>query len=257
MTLDQAYKSGDYEKCLQLLTPLKLQMAQNGLLTNPSTTKHSVADLEGARHVLELGALAAVNLGREDEFTRFVSQSRQFYNMTELSPSAQKSKILALYLLLLLSQNEIAQFHTELEALDFEEIESDKFLSFPIKLERWIMEGAYDRVWKAITNPEAVPSSEFLCFADPLVFAIRGEIALCAEKAYVSLPLNNARHLLFFDSDQGVVDFVNDQPGWEIQGDRIHFPGVVTEDTTLNSRKTTEKLIGHSLEYAREMEQII
>lgn len=256
-SLESAYKAGDYEKVESLLQGLKVDMAKSGLLTSPNSSTHSKADLEGARTALEIGALAAVNLGKEAEFTRFVAQSRQFYGIQGLSASPHESKIVALYLLLLLSQNEIAQFHTELESLDFEVIENDKFLSFPIKLERWIMEGAYDRVWKAITNKDAVPSAEFLCFADPLVFAIRGEIALCAEKAYTSLPLNNARHLLFFDSDQGVVDFVHEQPGWEIQGERITFPGVVSEDATLNSRKVTERLIGNSLEYAKEMEQII
>lgn len=256
-SLENAYKAKNYEQVESLLQPLKLDMAKSGLLTNPSSASHSKADLESARTALELGALASINLGKEDEFKRFVMQARQFYAISGLSPSSHESKIVALYLLLLLSQNEIAQFHTELESLDFELIENDKFLSFPIKLERWIMEGAYDRVWKAITNKDAVPSAEFQCFADPLVYAIRGEIALCAEKAYTSLPLNNARHLLFFDSDQGVVDFVESQPGWEIRGERITFPGVVSEDATLNSRKVTERLIGNSLEYAKEMEQII
>ena len=42
---------------------------------------------------------------------------------------------------------------------------SGGFVEYPIKLERWLMEGAYDRVWAA-TKREGVPSEEFAVFSE-------------------------------------------------------------------------------------------
>lgn len=44
-------------------------------------------------------------------------------------------------------------------------LEGDEFISYPVKLERWLMEGSYDRVWGA-TKREGVPSEEFGVFSE-------------------------------------------------------------------------------------------
>lgn len=44
-------------------------------------------------------------------------------------------------------------------------LEGDEFISYPVKLERWLMEGSYDRVWGA-TKREGVPSEEFGAFSE-------------------------------------------------------------------------------------------
>ena len=77
-----------------------------------------------------------------------------------------------LYLLLLLTKGDYAGFHTELEGLEVEMggargagLEQDKYIGYPVKLERWLMEGSYDRVWGA-TKKEGVPSEEFAVFCE-------------------------------------------------------------------------------------------
>lgn len=50
-------------------------------------------------------------------------------------------------------------------ALEGEEEAGDKYIQYPIKLERWLMEGSYDRVWGA-TKREGVPSEEFGEFSE-------------------------------------------------------------------------------------------
>ncbi len=42
-------------------------------------------------------------------------------------------------------------------------VEDDKFLGYPIRLERWLMEGSYDLVWKAMASRE-VPCGEYAVF---------------------------------------------------------------------------------------------
>lgn len=88
-----------------------------------------------------------------------------------------------LYLLLLLTKGDYAGFHTVLEGLEVEMggkavvgkegagLEGDRFIGYPVKLERWLMEGSYDRVWGA-TKREGVPGEEFGVFSEV------GDIAL-------------------------------------------------------------------------------
>lgn len=71
---------------------------------------------------------------------------------------------------MLLTQGDYAGFHTELEGLELREdggkrVEEDKYLGYPIKLERWLMEGSYDLVWKAMEGGK-VPSEEYGVFSE-------------------------------------------------------------------------------------------
>jgi 26S proteasome regulatory subunit N12 len=72
------------------------------------------------------------------------------------------------------------------------------------------MEGSYSKVWR---SRDQVPQEEYRFFVDGLMETIRHEIASCEEKAYDSLPLNDAATLLFFDRMQQVSDFANEVSG--------------------------------------------
>jgi 26S proteasome regulatory subunit N12 len=161
----------------------------NALLPTPTTPpKH----LKLARSVLETGALLSIRLHEPDAFTRYFQQLQPFYELRESAYTAgndgdnqkndqsQRSKITGLYLLLLLTKGDYAGFHTVLEGLEVEgsaneesmEVEidgeardGDQYIQYPIKLERWLMEGSYDRVWGA-TKREGVPSEEFGEFSE-------------------------------------------------------------------------------------------
>lgn len=87
---------------------------------------------------------------------------------------------------------------------------------------------------------------------------IRSEIASCSEKAYPSLPITNAKNLLFLDSEGAVVEFAQ-QRGWVLRDGRIYFPqqqgqGERSEkDILVASGQVIENTIG----YARELETIV
>lgn len=111
---------------------------------------------------------------------RYYQQLLPFYELPESAyggdgTKGQRSKITGLYLLLLLTRGDYAGFHTVLEGLEVEGAGGgggikgegpggDKFIQYPVKLERWLMEGSYDRVWAA-TKREGVPSEEFGAFS--------------------------------------------------------------------------------------------
>lgn len=158
-----------------LLSKAKLALLSlNALVPTPTTPPHLLA---AAREVLELGALSSIRQQQPEAFTRYFQQLQAFY---ELAPSSfgakedksQRSKITGLYLLLLLTKGDYAGFHTVLEGLEVEagsesargELEKDAYIQYPVKLEQWLMEGSYDRVWGA-TKREGVPSEEFGVFS--------------------------------------------------------------------------------------------
>ena len=78
---------------------------------------------------------------------------------------------MGLYLLLLLTQGLYGEFHSELEGLGEGDVEGDRYLGYPVRLERWLMEGSYDRVWKAMKEG-GVPCEEFGVFSEVCLFII-------------------------------------------------------------------------------------
>ena len=161
-----------YADSLSLLTKAKLTLLKLHALTPQANTPSSV--LQGAREVCEAGALLSIRAKDPDAFTRYVHQLTPFYELPAAGGS-ERSKITGLYLLLLLTQGDYAGFHTELEGLERRlqtgRVEDDRFLGYPIKLERWLMEGSYDLVWKAMASRE-VPSEEYGVFSEVRVLSL-------------------------------------------------------------------------------------
>lgn len=268
-------------------------LLQNALIPTPSTPPHLVAL---ARQVLELGAIASIRQTDAQVFTRYYQQLQPFYdlerhvgvpghNAAEVDFStSQRSKITGLYLLLLLSMGDSANFHTVLEGLVEEaslkggRVEDDTYIKYPVELERNLMEGSYDKVWRE-TKSERVPSEDFGLFSNVsglsvdslvlqkviltltpvqvLIGTIRSEIADCSERAYPSLPISNAKNLLFLDSEGAVIEFAQ-QRGWIVRDGRIYFP---VEPGATRSEKdilvASGTVIENTLGYARELETIV
>lgn len=162
-----------YNEASSLLSKAKLSLLQLNALTPTSSTPANLLSL--ARDVYEHGALASIRARNPDAFTRYVSLLQPFYELpsSTLKTNVEaRNKVTGLYLLLLLTQGRYSEFHSELEGLSTREgqnggegIEGDRFLGYPIKLERWLMEGSYDRVWKAMKKGE-VPSEEYGVFSE-------------------------------------------------------------------------------------------
>ncbi|ROW07436.1 hypothetical protein VMCG_03737 [Cytospora schulzeri] len=221
----------------------------------------------------EQGALYSIRARDPDAFTRYVTQLAPFYELpaSVLPPNlAERNRVTGLYLLLLLTQGRYAEFHSELESLSTREggggsvdVEGDRFLGYPIRLERWLMEGSYDRVWKSMKSRE-VPSEEFAVFSEILTSQIRSEIASSSERAYPSLPISSTKSLLFLDSEGAVIDFARSR-GWILRDGMIYFPKETEADLLadgdegeIDGRDEMSKLvIENALGYARELETIV
>ncbi|ETW84574.1 hypothetical protein HETIRDRAFT_473268 [Heterobasidion irregulare TC 32-1] len=243
----------DLKKCGQLLAQLKIALIETGLLF--PQRDQNLEDLVVARDVLEIGAFWSIRTTDVPSFDRYFSQLRTFYNdfSTVLPPSKREFPIRGLNLIHLLIQNRIADFHTTLESLPLpaDELALNPFISHPVNLERWLMEGSYSKVWNA---REDAPAAEYAFFVDSLVGTIRNEIASCEETAYESLPLKDAATLLFFKTQNELLAFAQ-QRGWQINltAGTITFAQKGEEKMEIPK----EKLIANNLAYARELEQIV
>jgi hypothetical protein len=158
-----------YAEAKSLLAKARLLLLSLGALTPSPSVPESHLTL--ARETYEQGALHTIRARDSDAFTRYVTQLAGFYAL--LPPSAasgagDRNKVTGLYLLLLLTQGRYAEFHSELESLSVggvADVESDRYLGYPVRLERWLMEGSYDRVWKAMKKGE-VPCEEYGVFSE-------------------------------------------------------------------------------------------
>lgn len=82
------------------------------------------------------------------KFCRYMAQLKCYYFDYQncLEESAYKYQLLGLNLLFLLSQNRVAEFHTELELLPMEHIQNDVYIRHPLSIEQYLMEGSYNKV---------------------------------------------------------------------------------------------------------------
>ncbi|EJT75189.1 26S proteasome non-ATPase regulatory subunit 8 [Gaeumannomyces tritici R3-111a-1] len=271
-----------YPDAAKLLSKAKLLLLQLGALTptiatpsaaavgaSPSTSQPA-SQLALARETYEQGALYSIRARDADGFVRYVRQLSPLYELpaSSLPPNLpERSKVTGLYLLLLLTQGRYDEFHSELEALSAREggggsvdVEGDRYLGYPIRLERWLMEGSYDRVWKAMKKGE-VPCEEYGVFSEILTSQIRSEIASSSERAYPSLPISSTKSLLFLDSEGAVVDFAASR-GWSVRDGHIYFPaaaaaGSASDDGGQAEKPISQMFIENTLGYARELETIV
>ena len=100
-----------------------------------------------------------------------------------------------------------------------------------------------------------------------LVGTIRREIADCSEQAYQSLQIQNAKNLLFLESEGAVIQFAQER-GWTIKDGHIYFPAqadAAAPVPSVTGGQRPEKAIGltsatviqNTIGYARELETIV
>lgn len=121
---------------------------------------------------MESCALLSLKINDVPAFERFIAQLAAFYSPS-LPSSDLRPRLTGLHLLLLLSRNEIGSFHTLIESLSAENdapLLRDPAVTYPIELEKWLMEGSFTKIWEASRQP---PSEEYKVFLDALLATVR------------------------------------------------------------------------------------
>ncbi|BGP22036.1 regulatory particle non-ATPase [Rhodotorula toruloides] len=282
LTSEWANGAADQVKIRSLLAQLKIELSELGLLF-PDAKTHEAGALTTAREVLEIGALFSIRTDDIPAFERYLSLLSAYYSdLSSFLPGSRlEPSILALSLLRLLSQNRIAEFHTLVETLAEDEgrkkdVLESKEVGWVMQLERCLMEGSYSRVWSLCSSSSShssLPVPEFAHFTSTLLSTVRSEIAACDERAYESLPLRDAKTLLFFHKEAEVKEFAK-QRNWHLDPSTslLHFPsspqhpsnrtalGNVpsTLATGADSRELDRsRVVEATLRYTKELETIV
>jgi len=227
-------------------------------VTNPNAADKTLEKhLILGRNTLERATLLSARLRDENGFEKHFNQLRPYYSdyRALLTIESEKEKTLVgLNLLRLLSQNRIADFHTELQLIPIE-YHSDFYIKYPVELEQWLMDGRYHKI--AEFRGKA-PAPSYQPFVETLLESLRDRIGECLEKAYESLPTGEAKARLFVDSDKKLTEFAALRNStadciWEISGGRIHFRAKKEDKPEIPALI----LMKESMHYARELERIV
>ncbi|KAI4463895.1 26s proteasome non-atpase regulatory subunit 8 [Holotrichia oblita] len=241
-------------KCEHLLSELKIGLTTLMFLPT-SNAVASKQELLLARDILEIGVQWSIEANDIPSFERYMAQLKCYYfdYNTQLPESAFKYQLLGLNLLFLLSQNRVAEFHTELELLPAEHIQNDVYIRHPLSIEQYLMEGSYNKIFLAKGN---VPAKNYNFFMDILLDTIRGEIAVCLEKAYEKISLKDAARMLYLQTEDAAKAFGVQTKKWKLGKDNLfHF---VPEKKKYQTEPIPSKeLAEQAIEYARELEMIV
>lgn len=268
--LYQLFENEKYIQCQKVLTPIKVELIKHNLLVpleSNTQNKDQLNDLKIAERILEIGSLSTLLSNDYQGFENYFGQLKPFYSNTKLHGSeinTDCTKIISLYLLYLLSQGSISKFHVELEYIFNTRqynIEKDSYLQFPINLERNLMEGNYNKIWKLLNESDnKLPCKEYKHFIDTLITALRFEIAKSLERTYESLPISNCKNLLYFPqekSDSVFQEFCErdlEIESWTFENGTIYF-NAKSNDETSGDRSTV--VINNVLNYAEQIESIV
>lgn len=236
---------------------LAWQMSMMGFSSMPGTkpaAESDVKELMIAREAYELGCLVSVELEEIEGFERHFALVKSCYaDYASVMPASENQhQLQGLNLLGLLAQSKIAEFHTELELIPIDQREN-KFISFPIKLEQYLMEGTYRKVEEA---QKGVPAPSYSYFVSKLSGTVRDSIADSSEAAYQSLPLNDALKMLSMKTAAELSDYAAmREREWEVDQENnvVRFREAGGVDLNVPSKR----LIIETLSYAKELERIV
>jgi len=244
----------DINQCEQMLKDLKLQFAT---CTFMPVSKQEVTKNEEfviIREVLEIGAMWSIKKQDIPSFERYIQQLKCYYNLDsnedEHNKSAYKYQLLGLNLLCLLSQNRVAEFHTELELLKPDEMHN-VYIRHPIQLEQYLMEGSYNKIFLAKDN---IPAENYNFFIDILIDTVRTEIAACIQKAYDNLSLAEATRMINLPNQQAMIEY-GKSLGWTLANDKLYY--FDKEDSRVDETVPSQGLSQQVIDYARELEMIV
>jgi len=238
------------ERCKLLMTELKIVMTKFAFIAPAQLIIGEInREIFLARQILEYATLLNLKLGDSAAFERSITQLKTYYSDygTYLPESPHRYPILGVYLLHLLAENRIGEFHTELELI---QDHSNRYIKFPIQLEQYKMEGRYNKVWSA---GDSIPVNYYEPFVVKLMQTARHDIGNSLETGYEKLSLDDARKLLMFGNDVGAFNEFVQERTWRVIGNNINF---IPEEQPKPELGAIQ-LITQSLKYAHELERII
>ena len=99
----------------------------------------------------------------------------------------------------------ISQYHTEIELIPQEDLDTNIYIKVPVSLETYFVQGSYQKILQQQQN---VPQVAYYFFIEKFVDAIRYEIARSAERSYDSLSLADMQKMFMIESRDELTAFI-------------------------------------------------
>lgn len=260
-----------------MLTQLKLLMTEFPSQTASSGVVAPKPDeIEVARDILENGALLSVRLQDGKGMERAWAQLQPYYSGAYAeSPARAESRrhVLGLYLLHLLVESRLPEFHSQVELLR----PGDRGcapVAFSLRLETFLMDGSYNKiVGISRAGAAGLPSPFYEALVGRLLSTVRDEIAETTAAAFASLPLASALSMLMMGSAEELQEYImTHKPEWSIIGATLQLRGAAgcagpalaaTPSAAAaiggeeGSVMVAQEIIRSTLSYAAEIERIV
>ncbi|XP_078046134.1 regulatory particle non-ATPase 12 [Augochlora pura] len=247
----------DLNKCSEIFNQLKVELTNLMFFPIPNNTA-SKEKLLIVRDILELGVKWSVAVKDITSFERYMTQLKCYYfdYVPDLRESGRKYEFLGLNLMFLLSQNRVAEFHTELELIPSDVIETNTNIKFPLNMEKYLMEGSYNEI---LFGRWTLPDITYNFFMDILWDTVRNEIAACMECAYDQISVLDAFKMLSITKPNELKTLALKRnwnwPEGDLYKSNFYF-------TIINEKKAEEPIPSSDLatlaiDYAKELEMIV
>jgi 26S proteasome regulatory subunit N12 len=263
----------DLAGCVDMLGQLKMLL----FTAIPTVGSGSTEVQQLARGTLELACFLSIRRGDLKGFERHVVQLKAYYTDAKIQSEENKYTILGLYLVHLLAEDRIGEFHTELELIPLDDY-AKPAIRDPIQLERFLMEGNYVKVLEGQKN---LPQKYAPFFLEKLYDTVRQKVGASLERSYENLPAQEAAKMLILKDMPALQEFAmkenerkarneaNDTAGdwtpslarrvplglvrWEVKDGRLQF----TQSNEKRMEGVTPDLMENIIGYATDLERII
>ena len=168
-----------------------------------------------------------------------------------LPVSSKKNSVLGLYLLYLLSQNKISEFHSMLQSIPSVD-HGDVFIEVPVSLEQHFVDGNYSKVLATKT----VPLEVYNFFINRFSNTVRNEIAKSAQVAYSELSIKDACDIFMLDNVDQLKEFAASDPTMCIEDGKVTWVIEKKQRQDKDAIPAT-KMMYQVLDYALELEKIV
>jgi 26S proteasome regulatory subunit N12 len=205
------------------------------------------------RDYFEISALFAILKKDLDGFEKSIINVQSFYT-SQSNDSTNKYLMIGLHLMFLLVKDKLSEFHMLIEQIDQHLQQTNPYIVTPVKLEQYLMEGAYNKV---VLNEKTIPSPYYAMFIRILTDTVRGDIAVCIEKSYKRILIKDAIQMLLYDNADEALAFA-DKRGWKREKDMFSFDALqATNEGPPKAHLDTERIAKQAIFYAKQLEMIV
>ncbi|KAK8815363.1 hypothetical protein WA158_003575 [Blastocystis sp. Blastoise] len=161
------------------------------------------------------------------------------------SNEERRNQLKTIYLMSLLSENKLGQFHCEIELLNEKEM-NDPYISFSLNLEHAISEGNYNKVLSSFDN---IPIPSLRGFVEPLIITVRSEIDDCVHCSYRQMNINTLQHYLYFNTKDELLNYIHEKhPEWVLENDMVIFTKKQEKHATIDTKTSLNNYLYYSME---------